>query len=242
MRTGPLTNPPHPRPLSPRRRGQIAPRPPSPKQRGEAVPTWAEPRQSGAHRLRPGNCRSLREDQTAKTSTHVSELQQMTMAHLLKVAKDENLSDYSGLKKQDLIFKILKERVKQNGLMFGEGTLETLPDGFGFLPQPRLQLPPHCPDDIYISRRARSAASASALRQRRLRPDSAPEGERTLLRAPACRGDQLQRSRFAHAEGRVRRSDAVASQINGSSSKPSKPRSTCASWTWSRRSAKASAA
>src|SRR5437667_12604755 len=74
----------------------------------------------------------------------------MTMAQLLRVAKEEELSDYSGLKKQDLIFKILKERVKQNGLMFGEGTLETLPDGFGFLRCPDYNYLP-CTDDIYIS-------------------------------------------------------------------------------------------
>jgi transcription termination factor Rho len=74
----------------------------------------------------------------------------MTMAQLLKVAKDEDLTEYSGLKKQDLIFKILKERVKQNGLMFGEGTLEILPDGFGFLRSHDYNYLP-CPDDIYVS-------------------------------------------------------------------------------------------
>src|SRR5437762_1992177 len=74
----------------------------------------------------------------------------MTMVQLLKLAKDEGLSDYSGLKKQDLIFQILKERVKQNGLMFGEGTLEILPDGFGFLRSPDYNYLP-CPDDIYVS-------------------------------------------------------------------------------------------
>ncbi|HMC90137.1 MAG TPA: Rho termination factor N-terminal domain-containing protein, partial [Gemmataceae bacterium] len=68
-----------------------------------------------------------RYEEIKRGSTHISELQQMTMPQLLKVAKDEGLSDYTGLKKQDLIFKILKERVKQNGLMFGEGTLEVLP-------------------------------------------------------------------------------------------------------------------
>jgi transcription termination factor Rho len=91
-----------------------------------------------------------RYEQIKRGETHISELQQMTMAQLLKVAKEEQLSDYSGLKKQDLIFKILKERVKQNGLMFGEGTLETLPDGFGFLRSPDYNYLP-CPDDIYIS-------------------------------------------------------------------------------------------
>src|SRR5260370_3335403 len=74
----------------------------------------------------------------------------MTMVQLLKTAKDEELTEFTGMKKKDLIFKILKERVKQNGLMFGEGTLETLPDGFGFLRCPEYNYLP-CTDDIYIS-------------------------------------------------------------------------------------------
>src|SRR5262249_34198135 len=61
---------------------------------------------------------------------HLTELQKMTMPQLIRTAKTEGITDYMGLKKQDLIFKILKERVKQNGLMYGEGTLEVLPDGF----------------------------------------------------------------------------------------------------------------
>ncbi len=91
-----------------------------------------------------------RYEEIKRGTTHISELQQMTMPQLLKTAKDENLTEYTGLKKQDLIFKILKERVKQNGLMFGEGTLEILPDGFGFLRSPDYNYFP-CPDDIYIS-------------------------------------------------------------------------------------------
>ncbi len=64
-----------------------------------------------------------RYEEIKRGSTHISELQSMTMPQLLKIAREEGLTDYTGLKKQDLIFKILKERVKQNGLMFGEGTL-----------------------------------------------------------------------------------------------------------------------
>ena len=91
-----------------------------------------------------------RYEEIKRGGTHISELQHMTMPQLLKTAKEEGISDYTGLKKQDLIFKILKERVKQNGLMFGEGTLEVLPDGFGFLRSPDYNYLP-CPDDIYIS-------------------------------------------------------------------------------------------
>src|SRR5438034_6192288 len=93
-----------------------------------------------------------RYEEIKRGGTYITELQQMTMAQLLKTAKDEELpkEDYVGLKKQDLIFRILKERVKQNGLMYGEGTLEILPDGFGFLRSPDYNYLP-CPDDIYIS-------------------------------------------------------------------------------------------
>jgi transcription termination factor Rho len=82
--------------------------------------------------------------------THIAALQKMSMAELIEAARKENLSDYAGMKRQDLIFKILKERVKLNGLMYGEGTLEVLPDGFGFLRSPDYHYL-SCPDDIYVS-------------------------------------------------------------------------------------------
>ena len=93
---------------------------------------------------------SDRYEEIKRSELHIDTLQKMTMQQLLKTARTEKLTDYSGLKKQDLIFKILKERVKLNGLMFGEGTLEILPDGFGFLRSPDYHYLP-CPDDIYVS-------------------------------------------------------------------------------------------
>ncbi|GAH39949.1 unnamed protein product, partial [marine sediment metagenome] len=82
--------------------------------------------------------------------THIAELQRMSMAELIEEARKGNLTDYAGIKKHDLVFKILKERVKLNGLMYGEGTLEILPDGFGFLRSPDYHYL-SCPDDIYVS-------------------------------------------------------------------------------------------
>ncbi|HHT9109941.1 MAG TPA: transcription termination factor Rho [Candidatus Brocadiaceae bacterium] len=81
---------------------------------------------------------------------HITELQKMTIKELQDTAKKEGIKEYTGLKKQDLIFKILKERVNQNGLMYGEGVAEVLPEGFGFLRSPDYNYLP-CPDDIYIS-------------------------------------------------------------------------------------------
>ena len=93
-----------------------------------------------------------RYEEIKRGNTYITQLQQMTLAQLQAGASDDDIprDEWIGLKKQDLIFRILKERVKQNGLMFGEGTLEVLPDGFGFLRSPDYNYLP-CPDDIYIS-------------------------------------------------------------------------------------------
>ncbi|MFO1006867.1 MAG: transcription termination factor Rho [Planctomycetaceae bacterium] len=93
---------------------------------------------------------SLRVDDDVMHDINVAALQRMTMKELIDLAKEEQVSEISGLKKQDLIFRILKERTKMTGLMFGEGTLEILPDGFGFLRSPDYHYLP-CPDDIYVS-------------------------------------------------------------------------------------------
>ena len=67
---------------------------------------------------------------------HITDLQRMTVSELHDVCKKENVQEYTGMKKQELIFKILKERIQSNGLMYGEGVLEVLPDGYGFLRNP----------------------------------------------------------------------------------------------------------
>ncbi|MFA5063392.1 MAG: transcription termination factor Rho [Candidatus Omnitrophota bacterium] len=74
----------------------------------------------------------------------------MKITELNKLAKELNANGTSGLKKQDLIFKILQAQAEKEGLMFGEGVLEILPEGFGFLRSPNYNYLP-CPDDIYIS-------------------------------------------------------------------------------------------
>ncbi|MCX5715649.1 MAG: transcription termination factor Rho [Candidatus Omnitrophica bacterium] len=80
----------------------------------------------------------------------IAKLKEMKISELNKVARELVIEGASGLKKQDLIFKILEAQTKKNGLIFGEGILEVLPDGFGFLRSPNYNYLP-CPDDIYIS-------------------------------------------------------------------------------------------
>ena len=91
-----------------------------------------------------------RYEEVKRGSVHITELQKMSASELHEVAKGEGLEDYTGLKKQDLIFKILKQRINSTGMMYGEGVLEILPDGFGFLRSPEYNYLP-CPDDIYVS-------------------------------------------------------------------------------------------
>lgn len=93
-------------------------------------------------------------DQNTEVQTdehlHISELQKMSGSELTEFAEKSGITDISGLKKQDLIFKILKQQLKVQGLMRGEGTLEILPDGFGFLRSSDYHYM-SCPDDIYVS-------------------------------------------------------------------------------------------
>lgn len=85
-----------------------------------------------------------------KGELYLTDLQKLTVAELHDIAKKEGITEYSALKKQDLIFRILKERIRQNGLMYGEGVLEVLPDGYGFLRNPRYNYLSSS-DDIYVS-------------------------------------------------------------------------------------------
>ncbi|MDD5166802.1 MAG: transcription termination factor Rho [Candidatus Omnitrophica bacterium] len=80
----------------------------------------------------------------------IGNLKEMKITELSKIAKELNVNGLSGLKKQDLIFKLLQAQAEKEGLMFGEGILEILPEGFGFLRSPNYNYLP-CPDDIYIS-------------------------------------------------------------------------------------------
>ncbi|MFA6133810.1 MAG: transcription termination factor Rho [Phycisphaerae bacterium] len=81
---------------------------------------------------------------------HITDLQKMAVGDLHEIARGEGIEEYAGLGKQDLVFKILKQRIARDGLMYGEGVLEILPDGFGFLRSPDYDYLPS-PDDIYVS-------------------------------------------------------------------------------------------
>src|SRR2546422_7360066 len=83
-------------------------------------------------------------------SISLAELKEKNITDLAKIAKEHNIAGASGLRKQELIFQILRAQTEKNGLIFSEGVLECLPDGFGFLRAPEYNYPPG-PDDVYVS-------------------------------------------------------------------------------------------
>ena len=83
-------------------------------------------------------------------SISLAELKDRNITDLAKIAKELNIPGASGMRKQELIFQILRAQTEKSGLIFSEGVLECLPDGFGFLRAPEYNYLPG-PDDIYVS-------------------------------------------------------------------------------------------
>ena len=138
---------------------------------------------------------------------NLSELKDKTITDLNNVAKELGVQGVSGLRKQELIFKILQGQAERDGLIFAEGVLEVLPDGFGFLRAPDYNYLPG-PDDIYVSP---SQIRRFDLRTGRhhLRPGAAAQGQRALLRAAQGRGDQLRDAGAGARQDALRQPDAA---------------------------------
>ncbi len=81
---------------------------------------------------------------------NLAELKEIKISELTSMARELNVEGASGMRKQELIFAILQAQTEKNGLIYGEGVLEILPDGFGFLRAPDYNYLPG-PDDIYVS-------------------------------------------------------------------------------------------
>jgi transcription termination factor Rho len=89
-------------------------------------------------------------DKDGQPSLDLVELKDMAILNLNNIAKDLGVTGVAGMRKQDLIFKILQVQAEKSGLIFAEGVLECLPDGFGFLRAPEYNYLPG-PDDVYVS-------------------------------------------------------------------------------------------
>jgi transcription termination factor Rho len=118
----------------------------------EAPP--AEPDPKSATPIEPGAAARKRAAQATQKNGTVTldlvELKDMSIQKLNQIAKDLGVTGTAGLRKQELIFKILQTQAEKSGLIFSEGVLECLPDGFGFLRAPEYNYLPG-PDDVYVS-------------------------------------------------------------------------------------------
>ena len=88
--------------------------------------------------------------QQRRDGLRITDLKDMSIQKLTQIAKDLTVGGATGMRKQELIFQILKAQTEQSGFIFSEGVLEVLPDGFGFLRAPDYNYLPG-PDDIYVS-------------------------------------------------------------------------------------------
>ena len=107
----------------------------------------------------------------------IADLKKKTISELNKQAKELEINGYSGLKKQELIFRILQAKIESEGSIFGEGVLEILPDGFGFLRSPGYNYLPG-PDDISVA----DTEVRTADRRYDFGSDSSAQERRTVLR------------------------------------------------------------
>lgn len=132
---------------------------------------------------------TLESEGGGQSALNVSRLQRMKIDDLEEVARAEGLEDIEDFEKQELILKILKARMAKRGLMIGEGVLEVLPDGFGFLRSPAYSYLP-CPDDIYVSpsQVRRFGLRPGVIVQGTIRPPKESERYFALLRVETING------------------------------------------------------
>ncbi len=97
-----------------------------------------------------GNGSGNRQTPDVTATLDLAELKDKSISELTQIAKEMGVEGASGMRKQEVIFKVLAAQTEKSGLIFSEGVLETLPDGFGFLRAPEYNYLPG-PDDIYVS-------------------------------------------------------------------------------------------
>ena len=111
-----------------------------PSQRG--TDGGAAPREGGGRSGEAGGPPTRQEEGRRGRGLNITDLKDKSIQQLTQIAKDLNVAGATGMRKQELIFQILKAQTEQSGFIFSEGVLEVLPDGFGFL---------RAPDYIYVS-------------------------------------------------------------------------------------------
>jgi transcription termination factor Rho len=143
QRVGP--NPPNPA----RESGPIGAPSPIDNRPAENKPAESAPVAGDGKRLRH-SMGNTGQQKNGTPTLDLVELKDMSILRLNQIAKDLGVPGAAGLRKQELIFKILQTQAEKSGLIFSEGVLECLPDGFGFLRAPEYNYLPG-PDDVYVS-------------------------------------------------------------------------------------------
>ncbi len=123
---------------------------PMPEQRPEQRPADIRPHGGQRQADKPEGFPDKKMHDRMALKLDLVELKDMSIINLNQVAKDFAVVGAAGLRKQELIFKILQTQAEKSGLIFSEGVLECLPDGFGFLRAPEYNYLPG-PDDVYVS-------------------------------------------------------------------------------------------
>jgi transcription termination factor Rho len=133
---------------------QAAPPPATPGPQTGPAPASTQPPQQAQIGVRRGRHSigntGQQTGRNGTTTLDLVELKDMSIQALNQIAKDLGVAGAAGLRKQELIFKILQTQAEKSGLIFSEGVLECLPDGFGFLRAPEYNYLPG-PDDVYVS-------------------------------------------------------------------------------------------
>ena len=126
----------------------------------------------------------------------INELQSQKISELTTLAQEMSISGYSGLKKQDLILKIVEASAKKEGILFTKGVLEVMNEGYGFLRSSDYNYLPG-PDDIYVSpsQIKRFRLKTGNLVSGQIRPPKSNERFYALLKVEAVNGDISDKSK-----------------------------------------------
>jgi transcription termination factor Rho len=129
-------------------------------------------------------------------SLNIAKLQAMSMTELSKIAKEYEVENFGTMRKHEVIFHILQENAKRSGVMFSEGVLEVLPDGYGFLRSQSFNYLP-CPEDIYVSpsQIRRFDLQTGNLIAGQIRPPKEKERFFALLKVEAVDGEDPEKAR-----------------------------------------------
>ena len=204
-----------------------------PKHCSRRRPRWKRPK-----RKRPKRKRAPEEDKdrVAATSINIAKLQAMSMPDLNQMARDLGVENFGTMRKHEVIFHILQKNAERAGVLFSEGVLEVLPEGFGFLRSQSFNYLP-CPEDIYVSpsQIRRFDLQTGNLVAGQIRP---PKEKETLLRAAESRGGGSGRSGQGEGQDAFRQPDAAVSRTSASSWRPRPTSCPRGCWTWSARLAK----